>query len=93
MKINLVLNLLGCTLLVLTAILAPPSPANAQGPEIITASEFHSTGDLIEGWYWLRDDAHQQTADWVFNRLPAGSGDIELRFQVLATDQVSGRPG
>ena len=93
MRAQSIVSLLLTLVLVWGMVLILPPVAEAQGPEVIVAREFHSTGDLIEGWYWLRDDAHQQTADWVFDRLPAGSGDIELRFEVLATDQVSGGPG
>ena len=75
----------------LVAVNAPST--TAQGADEIIASEFFSDGDLIQGWYWLRDAAHGQTADWTFTSLPPGTADIELRFEVLATDRASGLPG
>lgn len=93
MRTNIVSGLILVVLLATAGVFPNCSPALAQAPEVIVASEFNSTGDLIQGWYWLRDEAHQQTADWIFNALPAGTGDIELRFEVLATNQVSGPGG
>lgn len=34
----------------------------------LSASTFSSNGDLIQGWYWLRDPEFKQIAEWV---LPA----------------------
>ena len=85
------LCLAAAIILVLVAVNAPST--TAQEADEIIASEFFSDGDLIQGWYWLRDAAHGQTADWPFTSLPPGTADIELRFEVLATDRASGLPG
>jgi len=54
------------------------------------ATEFRSNGDLISGWYWLRDQALQQYAEWTFEGIPAGAEDLTLEITALATDRASG---
>jgi hypothetical protein len=54
------------------------------------ATEFRSNGDLISGWYWLRDQALQQIAEWTFEGIPAGAEDLTLEITALATDCASG---
>ena len=58
-----------------------------------TLTSFDTNGDLISGWYWLRDDALSHFGEWTFRDLPTGSGDLTLDITVLATDQMSGGPG
>jgi hypothetical protein len=73
-----------------TPTLAPsPSPT----PSFLTATSFVSDGDLISGWYWLRDAAYKQSALWAFQTLPPTSGDVMLHLQVLATDRMDGPRG
>lgn len=57
------------------------------------ATRFFSNGDLISGWYWLRDPAFEQVAEWVFEGIPPGTGDLVLNLEVLATDRVDGPRG
>jgi len=59
----------------------------------LMATEFRSNGDLISGWYWLRDQALQQYAEWTFEGIPAGAGDLTLEIAALATDRASGGRG
>ena len=93
MRINGIGRLLLAVVIILAFAALSPSSTSAQDSDEYIASEFYSTGDLIEGWYWLRDAAHEQTADWIFTSLPPAPADIELRFEVLATDRASGLPG
>ena len=65
----------------------PPAP-----PSVQYADDFTTDGDEIQGWWWLRDDAGAQSAQWVFGRMPGG-GTIELQLQLLATNARSGGPG
>ena len=57
------------------------------------ASDFQSNGDLIEGWYWLRDSALQDYAEWTFDNIPLGPKEITVKINALATDQPSGGKG
>jgi len=57
------------------------------------ASEFYSNGDLIQGWYWLKDRGLQQYAEWTFTNVPPGTGDIVIGITALATDRASGGRG
>ena len=54
---------------------------------------FNSNGDLIKGWYWLRDSALHNYAEWTFDNIPLGSGEITVQINALATDQPSGGGG
>lgn len=53
---------------------------------------FWSNGNWITGWYWIRDDAFKNSANW-FVDIPAGSGDVKLKLTVLATNAASGGRG
>jgi hypothetical protein len=70
-----------------------PSPLPSASVTPLPATSFASDGDLISGWYWLRDAAHKQTALWSFQTLPSTPGDLVLHLQVLATDRVDGPRG
>ncbi len=63
----------------------------AAGNEI-EATDFHSNGDLIQGW-WLRDPGLQRFAEWRFIGIPAGTGDPTLEITALATDRENGGRG
>lgn len=69
--------------------LALPAPAMAQdGGEPV----FRSNGDLISGWYWLRDHGLGHTAEYTFAN-PPRTGDLLLDIDALATDGVNGGAG
>ncbi len=59
----------------------------------IGATEFSSTGDLITGWYWIRDYSLQHHVEWTFEGIPAGTEDLTLEISALATDRVNGEGG
>jgi hypothetical protein len=59
----------------------------------ISASFFTCDGDLISGWYWLRDASHLKRGIWGFDTLPSGSSDIVVRLEVLATSRAGGPAG
>ncbi|MCX6089933.1 MAG: PLAT/LH2 domain-containing protein [Candidatus Atribacteria bacterium] len=61
--------------------------------EETTQTSFLSQGDLINGWYWLRDPSFEQKAEWIITNIPEGNGDIVLQIEALATDNVDGQPG
>jgi len=69
-------------------LLAGLGGAMAQG---ITASRFASNGDLIVGWYWLRDPELTHYAEYTLPNPPA-TGGITPEFTVLATDGANGGP-
>lgn len=75
---------------------APATPAALVAPAVPLppdeAESFTSDGDPIAGWYWLRDAAGTQTAQWVF-RDTTDTGAFDLQFEILATDQVNGGRG
>ena len=53
---------------------------------------FRSNGDLIAGWYWLRDRGLNYYAEYTFAN-PPKQGDILIDIDALATDAVGGRAG
>lgn len=67
-----------------------PLPMQTVNPQIFQAGDFFSDGDFIDGWWWLRDAAHQTSATWNFSTIPGGTGDLTINFEVLATDRVDG---
>ncbi len=54
---------------------------------------FSSTGDPISGWYWLRDSALKQSAEWTLKGIPATGSLIEVEMEALATNRASGGRG
>lgn len=58
-----------------------------------TLTSFRSNGDCISGWYWLRDAALTHYAEWEFEDVPAGTGNVTLDITALATNHVSGGRG
>jgi hypothetical protein len=48
---------------------------------------------LIQGWYWLRDPACQNYAEWTFENIPPGDSDLTLDITALATNRASGGRG
>jgi len=71
---------------------ASGSPTPSPSPSTTPAASFFATGDLIAGWYWLRDAAHEDAGTWEFLALPS-SGDLTFAVTVLATDAVDGARG
>jgi len=61
--------------------------------EGFTANKFRSNGNLIQGWYWLRDSALQHFAEWTFENIPSGNTDLTLDITALATNQSGGGGG
>jgi hypothetical protein len=59
----------------------------------IGATKFLSTGDLITGWYWIRDYSLQHHAEWTFEGIPTGTEDLTLEISALATNRVNGEGG
>ncbi|MCK4599822.1 protease inhibitor I42 family protein [Candidatus Bipolaricaulota bacterium] len=68
-------------------------PAALAFEQNLVGTEFRSNGDPISGWYWLRDEAFQQFAEWTFEDIPAGSLDLRLEITALATDRAGGGRG
>jgi len=60
---------------------------------IFTANKFYSNGNLIQGWYWLRDSALKQYAEWTFENVPIGTENLLLNITALATNQADGGRG
>jgi hypothetical protein len=56
-----------------------------------SATSFHSNGDLIAGWSWLRDDGLSDYAEYRFAD-PPRHGNILIDITALATDGVNGAP-
>jgi len=69
--------------LAMTFLLGPAALASEQN---LTATEFRSNGDLNSGWYWLRDQALQQYAEWTFVGIPK---DMEGLAVFNCTDRVA----
>jgi hypothetical protein len=61
--------------------------------EGFTANKFRSNGNLIQGWYWLRDSALQHYAEWTFENIPSGNTNLILDINALATNQADGGRG
>ena len=49
------------------------------------ASKFCSTGDLIDTWSWLRDDALQQSAEWTFEGIASATPILTVEITLLAS--------
>jgi hypothetical protein len=60
--------------------------------EEFRAISFQSNGDLIQGWYWLRDPELRHKAWWTFEGLPKDT-DLVLEITCLATSRVNGPRG
>ncbi|MEN3010380.1 MAG: hypothetical protein ABDI20_05295 [Candidatus Bipolaricaulaceae bacterium] len=54
---------------------------------------FQCNGDLIQGWYWLRDEALQHKAWWTFENLPVTGEGLTLEIACLATSWAGGPRG
>ncbi len=59
----------------------------------LEAVSFESNGDLIHGWYWLRDLNLSHRAWWTFEGIPEGAEDVVLEITCLATDRAGGGGG
>jgi hypothetical protein len=80
----------GVLCVVMTLLLGSAALGSVPG---IGATEFSSTGDLITGWYWIRDYSLQHHAEWTFEGISAGTEDLTLEISALATDRVNGERG
>jgi hypothetical protein len=62
---------------------------------VVSADTFTSDGDLINGWYWLRDAGYNDKGVWTFSGLPTATkgNRIVIFFKPLVTNSVSGGPG
>lgn len=69
-----------------------PPPGNTRVPSPTLDPDFWSNGSWNTGWYWIRDDALKNGANW-FVEIPAGTGDVKLKMTVLATEKASGGRG
>jgi hypothetical protein len=67
--------------------------SQSDSSQIFTANKFYSNGNLIQGWYWLRDSALKQYAEWTFENVPPGNTDLTLDITALATNQADGGRG
>lgn len=62
-----------------------------QSNESPPASEaaFWSDGDLINGWYWVRDEDYSDSARWIIP-IPENATAIIFNVEALATDRAGG---
>ncbi len=62
---------------------------------VLSADSFNSSGDLIDGWYWLKDVEYGQYGKWTFSDLPTSTSDgfTSIRFDTLVTNKASGGSG
>jgi hypothetical protein len=67
--------------------------SQSDSSQIFSANKFYSNGNLIQGWYWLRDSALKQYAEWTFENIPSGNTDLTLDITALATNRTSGGRG
>jgi hypothetical protein len=84
----------GALVLVLVAGLSANSARTVAGVYTIKASACTSNGDLINGWYWQRNNAN--TAQWTFNVADlqgARKGSVYLNVTGLVTKGVNGGSG
>ena len=66
----------------------PPIPTGTP-----TEPDFTTDGcDLVNGWYWLHDNAYAATATWKLCNLAPGT-DVHLAFDLLVTNQANGGSG
>jgi PKD repeat protein len=68
-------------------VLSPPEE------EDILLKSFYSNGEMVNGWYWLRDPSLQNYAQWIFENIPPGENDLTLEITALASDSPNGRKG
>jgi len=88
MKINKIFLPIIILFILMTATLVVFSASSLNIPK-----DFNSNGDLIKGWYWLRDNSLQNYAQWTFENFPPGNNDLTLDITALATDRPNGRRG
>jgi len=88
MKINKLFLPIIILSILMTAALVVFSTSSSNLPK-----NFNSNGDLIKGWYWLRDNSLQNYAQWTFENIPPGNDDLTLDITALATDRPNGRRG
>lgn len=66
--------------------------SSGQAQEIKPVS-FQCNGDLIQGWYWLRDQELQHKAWWTFEGIPVTGSGVILEITCLATSWAGGPRG
>ena len=88
MKINKLFLPIIISSILMAAILVVFSASSSNFP-----NNFNSNGDLIKGWYWLRDNSLQNYAQWTFENIPLGENDLTLNITALAIDRPNGRKG
>lgn len=71
---------------------SPPIPAATPSTTRLDG-ELTTNGDLISGWYWVRDAALTHYAHWDFPAVPNLAGGVTAQLHVLATDGYGGGPG
>jgi hypothetical protein len=54
---------------------------------------FDTNGELIGGWYWIRDSTLQQYAQWLVPSLTMNGNDLNLQITALATNKAGGGRG
>jgi len=62
---------------------------------LLKADSFTSNGDLISGWYWLRDPGYTHYGKWNFSGVPTLTldGYIYIYFECLVTNTYNGGSG
>lgn len=67
-------------------------PQNTRAPSATPDPNFWSSGNWIQGWWWIRDTSYQNTANWIVD-IPDSMWDITLNLTVLATAKADGGRG
>lgn len=55
--------------------------------------QFNTNGDLISGWYWVRDSGLKQYASWSIPNITTTSPSLAIIMYALATNTYSGGRG
>lgn len=62
-------------------------------PNQSIVGNFDTNGDLIAGWYWIRDSTLQHYAQWLLPSLMMKGNDLSLQITALATNKAGGGRG
>ena len=71
---------------------ATPAAVPPTSLPLAYTARFVTSGDEVQGWWWLRDDLATNRAMWIFDGIPS-TGDVVLDLNMLATDAVNGARG
>lgn len=74
-------------------LIVTPMEAATEETPMAAATAFDSNGDLIQGWYWLRDAALRHRATWRFDNMRVPENGLQLTITALATNKTNGGPG